>query len=226
MNVHKWGLASLGREFLVAFVGLALALAVNSWWAQRQDRRAELEILREIRADLRTDSADVASNLGGLRRIVANADSIARLLDARAPHSPSFDTLATDLGRWVDHENNAAGYATLKSRGITLVTNDSLRRAIAQFYETTYGEEAQHDRIAAAVFVQTQPALHRYLRTPTYFSPPKPIDYHGLITDFGFRALVDELSEQYRSAEAYEESVAREVTRLGSAIDRELVARR
>ena len=115
---------------------------------------------------------------------------------------------------------------TLKSRGITLVTNDSLRRAITQFYETRYGEEAQHDRVAAALFERTQPGIHRYLRAPSYFEPAHPVDYRALVADPVFRALVDELAEHYRSARSFEESVAGEVTRLGLAIDRELAARR
>jgi hypothetical protein len=220
----RW--ASLGREFVVTFVGVLLALAVNSWWQERQDRRAEVETLVEIRADLRTDSTDVTGNLGGLQYAKARLDSLSTHLDHRRPYDPSLDSMAAVLGWWIDHQRNAAGYATLKSRGLRLVTNDSLRQAIARFYETTYGEEEQHDRVMTAAFDRTQARVHQYLRQPDYYGPAHPIDYALVASDPGFRALVDEASDRMSTAIHFENIVAKDVRVLSAAIDRELARRR
>jgi N-acetylmuramoyl-L-alanine amidase len=136
------------------------------------------------------------------------------------------DTMLQVLGWWIDHQRNAAGYATLKSRGIRLVTKDSLRRAIAQFYETTYGEEDQHDRIVAAAFDRNQPVFHRYVRQADYYAPAHPTDYPAMLSDPGFRAFLDEARVRISGSLNYEQRLIRDVTALSKAIDEELARRR
>jgi hypothetical protein len=58
----------LAQEFGVIVIGVFLALAAESWWSEREDRRLEREIredmVAEFEANIRTLEADLATNEG------------------------------------------------------------------------------------------------------------------------------------------------------------------
>ena len=56
----------LFQEFVVVVVGVFVAVAAESWWSEREDRRFEREIredmLVEIESNIRILNADIAAN--------------------------------------------------------------------------------------------------------------------------------------------------------------------
>jgi hypothetical protein len=125
-------------EFLSIFIAVISAFALNNWNDNRKNNQAESKILDEISSGLEKDVEDVELNvLGhefGLRSIkywrkvitdeVVNFDSI---------HFYYFNFLRDFISI-----QNTSGYENLKSRGLELVKNDSLRTAIISLYEYDY----------------------------------------------------------------------------------------
>lgn len=60
------------QQFIVIVVGVFVALAAESWWSEREDRRIEREMredmVAEFEANIRTLEADLASNEGARPR--------------------------------------------------------------------------------------------------------------------------------------------------------------
>lgn len=50
-------------EVLLIVIGITIALAVNSWWEDQQDRRSEDLILRQLHAALQADLIDLEAVL-------------------------------------------------------------------------------------------------------------------------------------------------------------------
>lgn len=46
------GVRWFGAEFLVVVTGVLVALALNAWWGERQDRDLEQDYLRQLAADV------------------------------------------------------------------------------------------------------------------------------------------------------------------------------
>ena len=69
----------LSREFVVVVVGVFIALAAESWWSEREDRRFEREIredmLVEFESNARILIADIAFNEGA-RELVAKLSGL------------------------------------------------------------------------------------------------------------------------------------------------------
>ena len=44
-----------GTEIVIIVVGVLVALAINEWWSEKEDRRMEAEYIERIKEDLRAD---------------------------------------------------------------------------------------------------------------------------------------------------------------------------
>lgn len=129
---------SYAFEFFSIFIAVISAFALNNWNDNRNNRLAENKILTEIYNGLEKDLSDIHLNkLGhemGLR-------STAFFRDATMNRSIDQDSVTFhyfNLTRDFISLQNTSGYETLKSKGLEIVKNDSLRAQIISIYEHEY----------------------------------------------------------------------------------------
>lgn len=126
------------RELVLIVSGILLALAIGNWNDANKQRQAEIQMLRELRSALQQDLADVEGNA---RICKENGHAKKMLLEAFEKNVPYQDSLLKHVGKTtsiVYLVTNRAAYETLKSKGLDLVFNDSLRIHITTLYEYTY----------------------------------------------------------------------------------------
>lgn len=122
-------------EFLSIFIAVVSAFALNNWNDNRREHQAEVKILSEIRNGLKKDIEDVRVNVGGHKTGQEACKYFSRLLKDEPIAQDSFAQNYYDLTRdFVTIQNNS-GYESLKSRGLDIIKNDSLRYKIISFYE-------------------------------------------------------------------------------------------
>lgn len=148
MEARNW--KKYAFEFLSIFVAVISAFALNNWNENQRDERAETKILMEILHGLEKDIEDVHVNVNGHEQGMAACKYFRRVTNGT---ETNFDTLTayyfTLLRDFVSIQNTS-GYETLKSRGLELVKNDSLRTKIISLYEYDYNtlkklEEEYHE---------------------------------------------------------------------------------
>lgn len=127
-------------EFLSIFFAVILAFSLNNWNDNRRERRAGNKILAEIHYGLSKDIDDVRENLTGHK---AGLRSCAFWLAALSGgevdlNRDSLNMHYFALTRDFIAIQNRSGYETLKSRGLELIENDSLRTEIVSIYEYDY----------------------------------------------------------------------------------------
>ena len=126
-------------EFLSIFIAVISAFALNNWNDNRRDRLAEFKILSEISVGLNKDLEDIENNMYGHEIGIKSVDFFKQLLIPK-------DTVPNDsilrnyfiLTRDFFSVQNTSGYENLKSRGLELIQNDSLRTKIISLYEIDY----------------------------------------------------------------------------------------
>lgn len=126
-------------EFLSIFIAVILAFALNSWNDNRKDRKSEQKILTEIANGLQKDLEDVKVNKLGHENGIKSVDFFKKLLIQN--DSISIDSVLINyfhLSRDFFSVQNRSGYETLKSKGLELIVNDSLRSKIISMYESEY----------------------------------------------------------------------------------------
>jgi hypothetical protein len=157
----RWFLA----EFMVVLTGVLVALALNAWWGERQNRAFELTMLREIHSAL---EADVSLLHDLSRRLEVSENASERVLRLVMRADPPRDSLTQALWEsqtWIVLSFNRGPYDALKSTGIDKVSNDRLRSALIRVYDHRLPRAADFVEMLTERFSSAAP-LHRTLVTP------------------------------------------------------------
>lgn len=132
-NTASW--KRYGFEFLSIFIAVIAAFALNSWSAERKERLAEEKILLEIHRGLDKDLEDMRVNILGHEQGLAGVRYWQRVLLQQPVDSDSVSVHLMTVARDFINLQNNSGYGSLKSRGLELVVDDSLRSDIITLYE-------------------------------------------------------------------------------------------
>ena len=136
MIPDNWKRYSL--EFFSIFIAVISAFALNHWNENRKDGVAELKILIEISNGLEKDLNDVQGNITGHEKGIMACRYWRRIVLNQAEKLDSLQWYYITLTRDFVMIQNTSGYETLKSRGLELIKNDSLRTLIVSLYEHDY----------------------------------------------------------------------------------------
>jgi hypothetical protein len=133
---EKW--INRGFEFLSIFVAVISAFALNNWNENRKASQSENKILMEIANGLGKDIQDIKQNKRGHQFGIQACNYFRNVLSNKAVNQDSLMNYYRRVTRDFVSIQNTAGYETLKSRGLELIKNDSLRRKIISLYEFDY----------------------------------------------------------------------------------------
>ena len=125
-------------EFISIFIAVITAFALNNWNDNRNNRNAESKILSEINNGLEKDLEDIRSNVLGHKLGMKATDYFRDMIANKPISKDSVMFHYFNLTRDFVSIQNTSGYETLKSRGLELIENDSLRTKIISLYEYDY----------------------------------------------------------------------------------------
>lgn len=138
IELKKRNWKKYGFEFLSIFVAVISAFALNNWNENRRDKKAENKILIEISEGLQKDLNDININIIGHIYGTNACNYWKRAISNEAIDKDSLNAYYFNFVRDFVAIQNTSGYENLKSRGLELVRNDSLRSSIISLYEYDY----------------------------------------------------------------------------------------
>lgn len=127
-----------GFEFLSIFVAVVLAFSLDNWNQNRREAHLENKILTEIANGLEKDIEDLRLNVRGHKQGISACNYFRKALAGEKVSTDSLMNHYLNLTRDFISIQNVAGYETLKSKGLELLENDSLRLQIISLYEYDY----------------------------------------------------------------------------------------
>jgi len=125
-------------EFLSIFIGVSLAFAMSNWGENRREAQAESKILIEIKNGLQLDLSDVEQNIKGHKKGIETCHHFRQLIETPNANQDSAALQYFYLFRDFISIQNKSGYESLKSKGLGLIKNDSLRLEIISLYDFYY----------------------------------------------------------------------------------------
>lgn len=145
LNWKKYGI-----EFISIFIAVISAFALNNWNDNRRDNQAAAKILTEISNGFQKDLEDIKINIAGHQEGMAACNFWRKVINNQEFSNDSLNQYYLALTRDFFTIQNNSGYETLKSRGLELIKNDSLRFDIISLYEYDYEalkimEESYHE---------------------------------------------------------------------------------
>jgi len=125
-------------EFLSVFFAVTFAFLLDRWNQNKTERLTEKTILTEIYNGLERDSIDLHNDERSIQYNLKAVDYFRRLVDDIEVDNDSLATYYFYLTRDFITIQNTSGYETLKSVGLEIIENDSLRKTIIDLYEVRY----------------------------------------------------------------------------------------
>ncbi len=138
MTMQKMNWKKYTLEFFSIFIAVISAFTLNNWNENRKDDLAATKILTEISNGLEKDLTDIKLNIRGHKEGISSCKYWRKVLINQNIDSDSLMQYYLALTRDFFSAQNNSGYETLKSRGLELINNDSLRYDIISLYEYDY----------------------------------------------------------------------------------------
>jgi hypothetical protein len=125
-------------EFFTIFIGIFAAFALDNWNENRKDKNTEIKILTEINNGLNQDVKDLKVNELGHKMGLRAVEYFYEIILNKHPETDSLKQHYFSLFRGFISIQNLSGFETLKSKGLEIIENDSLRTEILSLYENDY----------------------------------------------------------------------------------------
>jgi hypothetical protein len=141
----KYLLYAIG-EIVLVVIGILIALQLNNWNYEKNDRLMEVKILTEIRKNLDFDLFEINEDITLMDSIAHSCDNVIAVMQNSDSPTKRFEYELAKLRVTPHFDPNMSGYELLVSKGVELVTNDSLRKAISALYESRYPYYARYEQ--------------------------------------------------------------------------------
>jgi hypothetical protein len=125
-------------EFALIFISVILAFALTEWSSNQGKKVSQEKILLEISNGLKSDSYDVSGNVEAHKNGVNACNFWRRAILENKVVDDSVAMYYFLLTRSVISVQNITAYETLKSKGLEIIENDTLREKIIHLYEFDY----------------------------------------------------------------------------------------
>ena len=135
-STQKYLLYAIGEIALVV-IGILIALQINNWNEERKRKHQEKKILIEILSDLDHDHLEISSDRNAHRQRIKIVEQLIQDLISGNTH----DSIAQQIFRSsIDNQfySKSSGFENLKSVGLDIIQNDTIRREITNLYDLTF----------------------------------------------------------------------------------------
>ncbi len=156
-------------------IGILIALGINNWNEVKKTRILETKIFKELHSNLVLDIQELHADItymGSINKAYANIKTYLETFNV--PNESFYKTLS--ILRVTPHfDPNKSGYELLRSKGVEVISNDSLRNSISLLYERTYPYYRRYEEERLRFHVlHSEPILLNYFYmnfapTPKYY---------------------------------------------------------
>ena len=217
---------AVALELVIVVVGVVIGFQVTAWGQTQQERRLEIESLRELQTALRNDLPDIRANLSSHERATSSAALLREHLRARRPYADTLDAHFANVLIFTFSVRDEAAYETLKLRGMETVTNDSLRAAIGHVYGVEYPNAVWSQMWVSDFFREQQVPLYlSFFRDIRFFENATPTEYEALMASPEFAAMLDFLIPNHAITAARLRDLEADVTAVIAHLEEELADR-
>jgi uncharacterized membrane protein YgaE (UPF0421/DUF939 family) len=195
-KVSKYLLYAIG-EIILVVIGILIALQINNWNKSNQSRKVELAYLKEISKNLKSDLGDIRFNIDFNETRYHSSEVVLNALERDESYNDTLDFYFGSLLYTTRTVVDYSAFDALKSQGIELISNDSLRQMISKLYSFHYHNvidfEIQDDHNLQYTIVMPTVLSRLTIRQSTEEHHDisqqlaRPIDFNALKEDDDFK---------------------------------------
>ena len=125
-------------EIILVVIGILIALQINNWNNTIQQGKLERKYLTELKTNLTFDLKDIQFNIDFNESRLTSNEITLRYLNKEINYADSLQYHFGNLIFTTRTLPNNSTYENLKSRGLEIISNDSLRQQITKLYSYVY----------------------------------------------------------------------------------------
>lgn len=125
-------------EIILVVIGILIALQINNWNNEKQQEKIEIKYLKELKENLKKDLNDIEFNISFNESKLTSNKIILDYLNGQTAEVDSIEFHFSNLFFSTRTLVNMSAYENLKSRGLEIISNDSLRQQITTLYEFNF----------------------------------------------------------------------------------------
>ena len=226
---NKYFLYAIG-EIVLVVIGILIALQINSAYEEKKTAELEIKILKELHVNLSLDLKELQSDVSFMDDINSACLNIKEFMhEIQNPNDSMFKVFS--ILRVTPHfDPNKSGYQLLQSKGVEIISNDSLRNSISLLYERSYPyyKRYEEERLRFHA-MHSEPKLLEYFSM--YFDPSLKYmgnfkisqeDYDKLKNDTTFFKLLSAIAFENSTVQNRGKRTEKGIISLLKAIKKEL----
>ena len=185
-HFSKYLLYAIG-EIVLVVIGILLALQINTWNEARKERKLESDILHNLQKDLIYNSSIIEAVRKSDSIIVAKNQGLLKILeDPESSYNDSLENYFGRISRYNVFYPRKMSYEVLKTRGLGIIKNDSLRSEIIKLYDETYHLNAHMLDLKRDLHLHSLSINNKRLKTLKSVALKSPNNFEALKSDSEF----------------------------------------
>jgi hypothetical protein len=223
-------------EIIVVIFGILIAYNLEQWSDTRNNKQREIEILKEFKAALSADLAEMKANIRQHENSILSSRIVLRVIKDNLSYNDSLDACFAYTHAFTTFSGRVGPIEQLKNTNLEIVSNDSLRLNIISMYDEAftrlrivelvilrdYEQLRDFDRIYFEAYDVEGGSTNKSVPTP-FWGIMRPINFTELIKNPEYPALLRaRISNQMGLLRGTYNPIAISLSNLLNQIDQEI----
>jgi len=123
-------------EIVLVVVGILIALQINNWNENRKAKEKEVKLLIELKDDLLETKNDLLTDIEKAQQILTTTNTFYKaIIEDQISDTNPFKLSTSYILETAILFPKLSAYEAIQSEGITIISNDNLRKKITNFYQ-------------------------------------------------------------------------------------------
>ena len=212
-------------EIILVVIGILIALQINNWNTNRKLRNLENELLYDIRDNLISSVSDIEASILYNKITITNYNKILNHIKDDLPYDISLDSAFSYMPYWDEPNFTYTAYETLKSKGLDIIQNDSIKKLITEIYEQTFPKSVDEHKGEWELFQSAVlPFVVKNIQ-PINADIARPFNFNALKNNNEFHSLMGYKIITRKYSIEFEEMTKDKATSLIVMIEKELAGK-
>ena len=183
-HLKKYFVYALG-EILLVVLGILIALQINNWNEERKSDREALELLLALKSNTNAIIQDLQRVSERERDVLGSIDIVIDNLSNTKIYNDTLEYHFIYMSYLSEVTWKTGAYETLKSKGLDLISNDSLREKIVDLYETHHQRILVNAQDASGYLeINFYPLFSKHFRVVAYDDSNAEDEVRAFPTDY------------------------------------------
>lgn len=125
-------------EIIVVMLGILIAFNLEQWRDTRNNKKREIEILKEFKGALAADLMEMQNNIRMHEYSILSSRMILQVIQDNLPYHDSLDACFAHTHAFTTFSGRVGPIEQLKNTNLAIVSNDKLRLEIISMYDEAY----------------------------------------------------------------------------------------